>query len=125
MTEQRKSWLALATLFLLLLVLAALRPLAVPDEGRYGEIGRWMLYSGDWLTPRLNGIPFFHKPPLLYWLEAALLALFGVNAWAARLAPALHAALLLLTMYAAVRRFGRSNIDGVQQCDAKLSWNGL
>ena len=105
MTEQRKSWLALATLFLLLLVLAALRPLAVPDEGRYGEIGRWMLYSGDWLTPRLNGIPFFHKPPLLYWLEAALLALFGVNAWAARLAPALHAALLLLTMYAAVRRF--------------------
>ena len=105
MTEQRKSWLALATLFLLLLVLAALRPLAVPDEGRYGEIGRWMLYSGDWLTPRLNGIPFFHKPPLLYWLEAALLALFGVNAWAARLAPALHAALLLLTMYASVRRF--------------------
>ena len=105
MTEQRKSWLALAILFLLLLVLAALRPLAVPDEGRYGEIGRWMLYSGDWLTPRLNGIPFFHKPPLLYWLEAALLALFGVNAWAARLAPALHAALLLLTMYAAVRRF--------------------
>jgi len=88
LTEQRKSWLALATLFLLLLVLAALRPLAVPDEGRYGEIGRWMLYSGDWLTPRLNGIPFFHKPPLLYWLEAALLALFGVNAWAARLAPA-------------------------------------
>ena len=105
MTEQRKSWLALATLFLLLLVLAALRPLAVPDEGRYGEIGRWMLYSGDWLTPRLNGIPFFHKPPLLYWLEAALLALFGVNPWVARLAPALHAALLLLTMYAAVRRF--------------------
>ena len=105
MTEHRKSWLALATLFFILLVLAALRPLAVPDEGRYGEIGRWMLYSGDWLTPRLNGIPFFHKPPYLYWLEAASLAVFGVNAWALRLVPALHAGLMLLAMYAGVRRF--------------------
>ena len=104
MTEQRKSWLSLAVLFLLLLTLAALRPLAVPDEGRYGEIGRWMLQSGDWLTPRLNGIPFFHKPPLLYWLEAASLAVFSVNPWAARLVPALHAGLMLLALYSAARR---------------------
>ena len=81
MTEQRKSRLSLAALFLLLLLLAALRPLALPDEGRYAEIGRWMLHSGDWLTPRLNGIPFFHKPPYLYWLEAVSLAIFGINAW--------------------------------------------
>ena len=53
----------------LLLLLAAWRPLALPDEGRYAEVGRWMLSSGDWLTPRLDGVPFFHKPPLLYWLE--------------------------------------------------------
>ena len=105
MTEQRKSRLSLAVLFLLLLVLAALRPLAVPDEGRYGEIGRWMLQSGDWLTPRLNGIPFFHKPPYLYWLEAASLAVFGVHAWALRLVPALHAGLMLLALYAGARRF--------------------
>lgn len=105
MTEQRKSRLSLAVLFLLLLVLAALRPLAVPDEGRYGEIGRWMLQSGDWLTPRLNGIPFFHKPPYLYWLEAASLAVFGVHAWALRLVPALHAGLMLLALYAGARHF--------------------
>ena len=105
MTEQRKSWLTLAALFLLLLVLAALRPLAVPDEGRYGEIGRWMLQSGDWLTPRLNGIPFFHKPPYLYWLEAASMAVFGVHVWAVRLVPALHAGLMLLVMYLSVRQF--------------------
>ncbi|MHB1200868.1 MAG: ArnT family glycosyltransferase [Polaromonas sp.] len=110
MTEQRKSWLAFAALFFLLLVLAALRPLAVPDEGRYGEIGRWMLQSGDWLTPRLDGIPFFHKPPYLYWLEAASLAVFGVNAWAARLVPALHAALLLLAMYLTVRQIATETI---------------
>lgn len=105
MTEQRKSWLTLAALFLLLLVLAAWRPLAVPDEGRYGEIGRWMLQSGDWLIPRLNGIPFFHKPPLLYWLEAASLAVLGVHAWAARLVPVLHTGLMLLALYLSVRRF--------------------
>jgi 4-amino-4-deoxy-L-arabinose transferase-like glycosyltransferase len=104
-TEQRKSWLTLAALFLLLLVLAAWRPLAVPDEGRYGEMGRWMLQSGDWLTPRLNGIPFFHKPPYLYWLEAVALAAFGVHVWAVRLVPALHAGLMLLVMYLSVRQF--------------------
>ncbi|MFC5519984.1 ArnT family glycosyltransferase [Polaromonas jejuensis] len=110
MTEQRKSWLTLAAIFLLLLVLATLRPLAVPDEGRYGEMGRWMLYSGDWLTPRLNGIPFFHKPPYLYWLEAVSLATLGVNAWALRLVPALHAGLMLLAMYASARRFASESI---------------
>jgi len=103
LTEQQKSWLTLVALWLLLLLLAMLRPLAVPDEGRYGEVGRWMLQSGDWLTPRLNGIPFFHKPPYLYWLEAISLATFGVNEMALRLVPALHAGLMLGTLYLAAR----------------------
>jgi len=93
----------LAALWLLLLILAGLRPLAVPDEGRYGEIGRWMLVSGDWLTPRLNGLPFFHKPPLLHWLDAISLALFGVSELALRLVPALHAGLMLVALYVAAR----------------------
>lgn len=104
LTERRHSWLALGGCFALLLVLAVFRPLAVPDEGRYGEIGRWMLVSGDWMTPRLNGIPFFHKPPLLHWLDAAALAIFGVSPWAVRLVPALHAFGMLLALYFAARR---------------------
>lgn len=102
-TERRKSWLWLAALWLLLLLLAALRPLAVPDEGRYGEVGRWMLQSGDWLVPRLDGLPFFHKPPLLYWLEALSLAVFGNHVWALRLVPALHAGIMLAGLYLAAR----------------------
>ncbi len=103
LADRQKSWLTLAALCALLLLLAALRPLAVPDEGRYGEVGRWMLQSGDWLTPRLNGLPFFHKPPYLYWLEALSLATFGSNAWALRLVPALHAGLMLTALYLAAR----------------------
>ncbi len=104
LTERQKSWLTLAALWTLLLLLAAIRPLAVPDEGRYGEVGRWMLQSGDWLAPRLNGIPFFHKPPLFYWMEALSLAAFGVHEISVRLVPALHAALMLTALYLAGRR---------------------
>ena len=100
----------MAALWLLLLLLAAMRPLAVPDEGRYGEIGRWMLQSGDWFTPRLNGIPFFHKPPYLYWLQALSLATFGVNELALRLVPALHVALMLIALYLAARAISGEQI---------------
>jgi len=41
-----------------------------PDEPRYASIGREMAASGDWITPRLNGQPWFEKPALLYWMQA-------------------------------------------------------
>ncbi len=110
LNERQKSWLTLAVLWLGLLLLASLRPLAVPDEGRYGEIGRWMLVSGDWLTPRLNGIPFFHKPPYLHWLEAISLATFGVNELALRLVPALHVGLMLVALYLASRAISTEQV---------------
>jgi 4-amino-4-deoxy-L-arabinose transferase-like glycosyltransferase len=100
------TWYLWAGFTVLLLLLSLIRPLSHPDEGRYAEIGRWMLQSGDWLTPRLDSMPFFHKPPLLYWLEATFFALFGAHAWVARLTPVLHASLMLLAVYIAARRLG-------------------
>ena len=97
----------MAALFALLLILAALRPLALPDEGRYAEVGRWMVVSGDWLIPRLNGLPFFHKPPLLYWMEAVVVTLLGATPWVVRLVPALHAGLTLVALFLAARALGR------------------
>jgi len=61
------------------------RRLANPDEGRYSEISREMAASGDWVTPRLNGIKYFEKPPLQYWATAAAFTVFGDNEFAARL----------------------------------------
>ena len=61
------------------------RPLVDPDEGRYAEIPREMAATGDWITPRLNGLKYFEKPPLQYWATAASYSAFGVSEWTARL----------------------------------------
>ncbi len=63
-------------------------PVFTPDEGRYTEVAREMLASHDFITPRVNGVPFLDKPALYYWLQAASLAWFGVNEWAVRFFPA-------------------------------------
>jgi 4-amino-4-deoxy-L-arabinose transferase-like glycosyltransferase len=60
-----------------------------PDEGRYASISLGMLQTGDWITPRLNGLLYFEKPPLQYWIGALCFKLFGINEFAARFWPAL------------------------------------
>jgi len=104
LTGPQKHWLTIAALWCFLLFLAVLRPMALPDEGRYAEVSRWMLVSGDWLAPRLDGLPFFHKPPLLHWLQSIIFTVTGVSVWTARLVPALHAGLMLIGIYWAARK---------------------
>jgi 4-amino-4-deoxy-L-arabinose transferase-like glycosyltransferase len=67
------------------------RPLFNPDEGRYAEIPREMLSSGDWVIPQLNGLDYIEKPPLQYWATASLYRIFGVSEVSARLYTALTA----------------------------------
>jgi len=83
----------------ILLVLLAVRllsmgayPLGSTTEPRYAEIARKMLETGNWVTPWFDhGVPFWGKPPLSFWGSAATMGLFGVNEFAARLAPLLAA----------------------------------
>ena len=67
-------------------------PFDDPGEGQHAEIARELM-GGSWLTLRLNGVRYFDKPPLLYWLTAASFGLFGLTEGAARLAPLLGALL--------------------------------
>src|SRR4029079_2284573 len=95
----RRAWILLA-------ILAAIawfanldvRKLQHPDEGRYAEIAREMVASGDWVTPRLNGIKHFEKPPLQYWLTAASFEALELDEWTARLPGALAGFLTVLVV---------------------------
>jgi 4-amino-4-deoxy-L-arabinose transferase-like glycosyltransferase len=78
-----------------------------PDEGRYAEIAREMAASGDWVTPRLDALRYFEKPPLQYWATAATYEIFGESEWSARLWAALTGFLgLLLTGWIGTRLYG-------------------
>ena len=84
------------TILVLVLIYALLwfgtlnyRHLIPSDEGRYAEIAREMLVTGDWVTPRYNGYKYFEKPPLQIWTTAAAFNLFGIGDWQARLWTAL------------------------------------
>ena len=79
------------------------RPLMLPDEGRYVGVAWEMMRSGDWITPTLNGLPYFHKPPLFYWITAGSMSVFGTNEWAARAAPLLGAWVAAMALYLFVR----------------------
>jgi 4-amino-4-deoxy-L-arabinose transferase-like glycosyltransferase len=78
-----------------------------PDEPRYAWIARDMMETGDWVTPRLYGRPWFEKPPLFYWGAALSFKLFGVSEAAARLPSAFCALLATLGLaWLALRLYG-------------------
>jgi 4-amino-4-deoxy-L-arabinose transferase len=86
----RWAWTLLLGLFVVVYIVPLpSRPLFLPDEYRYAEIPREMLLSGDWIVPHMDGLVYFEKPVLGYWLTAASLRLFGENRFAVRLPSAL------------------------------------
>jgi 4-amino-4-deoxy-L-arabinose transferase-like glycosyltransferase len=84
----QKWGLPALTLFTFFILLGS-RSLNEPDEGRYSEIAREMIETGDWLVPHLWYLPHLDKPPMTYWLVAGSIKLFGQNEWAVRLPVAL------------------------------------
>lgn len=107
-STSRRTWLAPLLLVCLLAVWfgAGLnsRALWTPDEGRYAEIPREMVTSGNYLTPRLDGVKYFEKPPLVYWLTAASIKTFGLHEWSVRLWPAVFALVGCMMVYLLGRR---------------------
>ncbi|MFH1037289.1 MAG: phospholipid carrier-dependent glycosyltransferase [PVC group bacterium] len=113
---------AVILLFLLLYIIPlGNRPLIIPDESRYAEIPREMRASGDWIVPRLNGIRYFEKPVLGYWLTAAALGLFGENAFAVRFPSALAAGASAMILFLLLAGSGRGWRAGFLSAAAYLT----
>ncbi|SPK74543.1 Undecaprenyl phosphate-alpha-4-amino-4-deoxy-L-arabinose arabinosyl transferase (Undecaprenyl phosphate-alpha-L-Ara4N transferase) (4-amino-4-deoxy-L-arabinose lipid A transferase) (plasmid) [Cupriavidus taiwanensis] len=84
-----------------------MRHLLRSDEGRYAEIAREMVATGDWVTIRYHALKYFEKPPFHMWVSALAYTLFGVGDWQARLCVALSGMLGIgVSMLAAARWYG-------------------
>ncbi|MBE6447414.1 MAG: glycosyltransferase family 39 protein [Alphaproteobacteria bacterium] len=75
------------------------RQFVSPDEGRYVEIPREMVVTGDYVTPRLNGLKYFEKPPLFYWLQAGAIKVAGITEDAMRFWPVFFAIIGCLMLF--------------------------
>ena len=83
------------------------------DEPRYAQVAREMLQRHDWITPVLYGKSWLEKPPLYYWQAMFAYSIFGVSDWVARLPSGVNASLMVLAIYAFLRRFRPgSEVDG-------------
>ena len=89
------------------------RTLVRPDEGRYSEIAREMALSGDYVTPTLNGLKYFEKPPLQYWATALAFQAFGQSDFAARWWQAATSLLGLWLVWSTVRAIAGRDIAWV------------
>lgn len=96
-------WLA-PLVFFWLAFTAWMRPLHIPDEGRYVGVAWDMVRFDSAWTPLLNGLPYFHKPPLFYWLNEYSFLLFGAHEWAARLPSILIGWATAMALFLFVRR---------------------
>lgn len=81
----RTLWIIAISFLLIWFYMLGARTLVPTDEGRYAEMAREMVSTGDWITLRLNGIKYFEKPPLQAWMNALTFELFGLGDWQARL----------------------------------------
>lgn len=96
MSSSRSSLLIVVLVAAAIYLGCAVSPPSLLDDvdAVQAQIARNMLDSGDWVTARLDGVPYLEKSPLVYWMMAASFRLFGVHDWAARLPIALSVVLL-------------------------------
>lgn len=101
------GWIAITVFFLVYVATLGVRPITISDEARYAEIPREMIASGNWIVPRLDGVRYFEKPVMGYWLNAVSILLFGQNPFAVRFPSALSAGLCALMVHWMIRRSTR------------------
>ncbi len=118
---RRSSVIIIVLFFLLYVVPLGVRPMVIPDEFRYAEISREMLETGDWVVPHLDGLRYFEKPVLGYWLNAVAIAMFGENAFAVRFFSAVAAGISAFFVFFLARRYAGGYFAGVFAAAAFLT----
>lgn len=107
--------LFLLILFVVLYVLPLpVRPLFVQDETRYAEVPREMISTGNWVVPKINGLRYFEKPVMGYWLIGISLTIFGENNFGVRFVSALSTGLVALLLF--------SLCSNCSEPDSRLPW---
>ncbi|WP_442782551.1 glycosyltransferase family 39 protein [Collimonas fungivorans] len=131
MRELHKSKTFVWLLFLLFCIvwfyMLGARTLVPTDEGRYAEMAREMVATGDWITLRLNGLKYFEKPPLQTWMNALTFELFGLGEWQARLWTGLCGLLgVVLVAFTGARLFSpRIGFYAALVLGSSFLWAGL
>lgn len=100
----KSRWLAAAVVAASFFWMLGAAPLFDVDEGAFSQATLEMFERGDFLSTYLNGVPRYDKPILVYWLQAASVALLGPGEWAFRLPSAICAALWAWLTYRFARR---------------------
>jgi len=103
-SDKKLFWVITGLCAFLYIIFLGMRALWDPGESRYGLIAAEMLGNKDFIVPTLNKIKYFEKPPLVYWLNAASMFVFGINEFAARLPTAIGAILTVIGTYFFTRR---------------------
>lgn len=107
--NERTLWWVLGSILLLRLLGLGVYPLMDTSEARYAEMARKMVELNDWVTPMFDyGVPFWGKPPLSFWTQAASIKVFGINEFAVRF-PAwlLHLASCFIIVKLATQEISR------------------
>ena len=99
MTKTHYIFILLIFFALVYLLPLGMRPLLVPDETRYAEIPREMVATGEWVVPHLNGLKYYEKPVMGYWLHGLAQQAFGESNFAVRLPNALATGMVAFLMY--------------------------
>jgi 4-amino-4-deoxy-L-arabinose transferase-like glycosyltransferase len=105
-----KNYIFIVIMVMLAFFLYGLPNFYAPDETRYSEVAREMLANHDFIIPYINGIVFFHKPPLIYWIMDVFMSIFGENTWGARLANPFFVLVCMLFVYYAVNKLLQSKV---------------
>ncbi len=111
--EIRSEWVIFLVAFCWFGATTGLYPLLLPDEGRYVGVAWNMVGTDNFFVPVIDGMPFFHKPPLFYWLTSLSLHLFGVNEWAGRLVSVLAAAMTVGMAFWMLKTYANRRVAGI------------